>query len=91
MQSKRCLELVNNHGAAHAWNGLVERLRNLENRRKNLLLEVEEFKKMADSKEKLLESEVDMLREEVRSLRVLLGVDEPAIDEEQEQKKNPRK
>lgn len=77
--------------AAHAWNGTVERLRNLENRRKYLLREIEELKKMTDSKANTLESEVDMLREEVRSLRLLLGVEEPAIDEEQEQKKKSRK
>jgi len=69
----------------------VERIRNLENERKNLLLEIEELKNMADSKAKALESEVGMLREEVRSLRVLLGADEPVNDEEQEQKKKPRK
>lgn len=70
---------------------VVERLRNLENERKNLLLEIEELKKMADSKAKALESEVGMLREEVRSLRVLLGAEEPAVEEEQQQKKKPRK
>ena len=69
----------------------MERIRNLENERKNLLLEIEELKNMADSKAKALESEVGMLREEVRSLRVLLGADEPVNDEEQEQKKKPRK
>ena len=71
--------------------GVVERLRALENDRRNLLLEIEELKKMADSKAKALESEVGMLREEVRSLRVLLGADEPAVDEEQQQKKKLRK
>ena len=71
---------------------VVERLRALENDRRNLLLEIEELKKMADSKAKALESEVGMLREEVKSLRVLLGAEEePAVDEEQQQKKKPRK
>ena len=70
---------------------VVERLRALENDRRNLLLEIEELKKMADSKAKVLESEVGMLREEVKSLRVLLGAEEPAVDEEQQQKKKPRK
>jgi regulator of replication initiation timing len=63
----------------------VDRLRNLENERKNLLLEIEELKKMADSKANALESEVGMLKEEVRSLRVLLGADVP--EEELGQKK----
>jgi predicted nucleic acid-binding Zn-ribbon protein len=55
---------------------VVERLKTLETERKNLLLEIEELKKMADSKAKALESEVSMLREEVKSLRVLLGAEE---------------
>ena len=55
---------------------VVERLKGLETERKNLLLEIEELKKMADSKAKALESEVSMLKEEVKSLRVLLGAEE---------------
>jgi len=70
---------------------VVERLRNLENERKNLLLEIEELKKMADSKARALESEVSMLREEVKSLRVLLGAEEPIGEVEEPQKKKPRK
>jgi len=56
---------------------LVEKMKGLETERKNLLLEIEELKKMADSKARALESEIGMLREEVKSLRVLLGADEP--------------
>jgi predicted nucleic acid-binding Zn-ribbon protein len=55
---------------------VVERLKGLETERKNLLLEIEELKKMADSKAKALENEISMLREEVKSLRVLLGAEE---------------
>jgi len=55
---------------------IVEKLKTLETERKNLLLEIEELKKMADSKAKALESEISMLREEVKSLRVLLGAEE---------------
>jgi len=69
---------------------MVEHLRTLENERKNLLLEIEELKKMADSKAKALESEVSMLREEVRSLRVLLSAGEPEPDPG-EKKKQLRK
>jgi len=69
----------------------VEKLRKLENERKNLLLEIEELKKMADSKAKALESEVNMLREEVKSLRMLLGAEEPTPDVEPEIKKKLRK
>lgn len=56
---------------------VIEKIRNLENERKNLLLEIEELKKMADAKAKALESEISMLREEVKSLRILLGAEEP--------------
>ncbi len=60
----------------------AERIRQLENERRNLLLEIEELKKMADSKARALESEVSMLREEVRSLRMILspGDMEPETD-----------
>jgi uncharacterized protein (UPF0335 family) len=51
----------------------VERIRALETERKNLLLEIEELKKMADAKAKALESEITMLRDEVKSLRLLLS------------------
>jgi regulator of replication initiation timing len=83
--SKGSIEFMSN------FKSVVERLRNLENERKNLLLEIEELKKMADSKAKALESEVGMLREEVKSLRVLLGAEEPTVDGEQQQKKKLRR
>lgn len=68
---------------------VVEKIRDLESERKNLLLEIEELKKMADSKAKALESEIGMLREEVKSLRILLGAEEPTLD--LPEKKKPRK
>ena len=70
---------------------VIERIRNLETERKNLLLEIEELKKMADSKAKALESEVSMLREEVKSLRVLLtgGEEEPGVGFGGKKKKQP--
>jgi seryl-tRNA synthetase len=55
---------------------VIEKIRNLETERRNLMLEIEELKKMADSKAKALESEVSMLREEVKSLRILLTGEE---------------
>ncbi len=55
---------------------IVEKIRALETERRNLVLEIEELKKMADSKAKALESEISMLREEVKSLRILLGAEE---------------
>ena len=64
---------------------VVERIKSLETQRRNLLLEIEELRKMADSKAKALESEIGMLREEVKSLRILLGA------EETEPEFNPKK
>jgi replication-associated recombination protein RarA len=64
---------------------VVERLKSLETERRNLLLEIEELKKMAESKTRALEGEISMLREEVKSLRVLLGA------EEAEPEFNPKK
>jgi uncharacterized protein (UPF0335 family) len=58
----------------------IERIRALETERKNLLLEIEELKDMADSKAKALENEINMLRDEVKSLRLLLSGEE--IDDE---------
>ena len=51
----------------------VERIRALTTERQNLLMEIEELKRMADAKAKALESEIGMLRDEVKSLRILLS------------------
>ena len=66
---------------------VVEKLKGLENERRNLLLEIEELKKMADSRAKALENEVSMLREEVKSLRILLGSGEPELPPEPKRRK----
>jgi regulator of replication initiation timing len=71
----------------NAFKSVVDKLKNLETERRNLLLEIEELKKMADSKAKALEGEVSMLREEVKSLRVLLGTGEPELPPEPKRKK----
>ena len=63
----------------------IERIKALETERKNLLLEIEELKRMADDKAKALESEISMLRDEVKSLRVLLSGEE--LDSDLGQKK----
>jgi len=65
----------------------VERIRALETERKNLLLEIEELKRMADAKAKALESEISMLRDEVKSLRILLSGEELEADVGQKKKK----
>ena len=53
--------------------GTIEQIRTLESERQNLLLEIEELKKMADAKARALESEIGMLRDEVKELRLLLS------------------
>jgi hypothetical protein len=69
-------------GALHlsSFKATVERIKTLENERKNLLLEIEELKRMADAKARALESEISMLRDEVKSLRILLGGEEQETD-----------
>jgi hypothetical protein len=76
-------------GFVSSFKGVAEKIRNLENERRNLMLEIDELKKMADSKAKALETEVGMLREEVRSLRMILGAGEP--DPEFDPKKKPQR
>ena len=58
----------------------VEQIKALETERKNLLLEIEELKKMADAKARALESEISMLRDEVKELRLLLSGEDDAGD-----------
>jgi seryl-tRNA synthetase len=60
--------------------GTVEQIRALEAERRNLLLEIEELKKMADAKAKALESEINMLRDEVKELRLLLSGEDSDAD-----------
>jgi regulator of replication initiation timing len=70
-----------------SFKNVIDKLKSLEAERRNLLLEIEELKKMADSKARALENEVSMLREEVKSLRVLLGSGEPELPPEPRRKK----
>jgi hypothetical protein len=60
----------------HKMSGLkntIEKIKSLEAEKKNLLLEIEELKKMADAKAIALESEVGALADEVKSLKILMG------------------
>ncbi len=65
----------------------IERIKALETERRNLLLEIEELKKMADAKAQALESEINMLRDEVKSLRALLSGEELEVDSRTKKKK----
>ncbi len=55
----------------------IEKIKNLEAEKKNLLLEIEGLKKMADAKAVALETEVGVLRDEVKSLKLLINEPEP--------------
>jgi len=65
----------------------IERIKALETERRNLLLEIEELKRMADAKAKALESEINMLRDEVKSLRILLSGEDLEVDSRTKKKK----
>ncbi|MCL5948877.1 MAG: hypothetical protein M1490_00165 [Candidatus Bathyarchaeota archaeon] len=56
----------------------IEKIKTLEAEKKNLLVEIEGLKKMADAKAVALESEVGLLRDEVKSLKVLMNPSEPS-------------
>ncbi len=58
----------------------VEKIKSLEAEKKNLLLEIEELQKTADAKATALESEVGALRDEIKSLRILMGGSETSAD-----------
>jgi len=70
-----------------SFKSIAEKIRTLEAERKNLLLEIEELKKMADAKAKALESEINMLHDEVKSLRTLLSGEEQETQPKQKKKK----
>ncbi len=52
---------------------LREKIKTLETERANLMIEIDKLRKVAESRAMALESEVSMMREEVKSLRELLG------------------
>ena len=59
----------------------IEKIKDLEAEKKNLLLEIERLNKMADAKASALESEVGVLRDEVKSLKILINEAEPSADQ----------
>jgi hypothetical protein len=53
----------------------IEKIKTLEAEKKNLLVEIEGLKKIADAKAIALESEVGALRDELKSLKTLVGLE----------------
>ena len=58
----------------------MEKIRNLEEEKRSLLIEIEELKKMSEAKATALENEVNALRDEVKSLKILFTGLEPRAD-----------
>jgi len=63
---------------------LREKIKTLETERSNLMIEIDDLRKVAESRISALESEVSIMREEVKSLRDLLGYPE---EEERQQRR----
>jgi hypothetical protein len=64
----------------------IEKIKNLETEKKSLLVEIEELKKMADAKAIALESEVGALRDEVKSIKILINNPESSGEQGQKNK-----
>ncbi len=58
----------------------IERIKSLEAEKKNLVLEIENLKKMADAKATSLENDVAALRDEIKSLKILMGPEQPTAN-----------
>ncbi len=57
-----------------------EKINTLETERASLLVEIEQLKKVAESRANALEVEVEQLREELGSLREFLGVGQERVE-----------
>jgi uncharacterized protein YlxW (UPF0749 family) len=55
---------------------LREKIKTLETERANLMVEIEELRRVAETRVSALEDEVSMLRIDAKSLRELLGYQE---------------
>ena len=51
----------------------VDKIKSLEEEKRNLLLEIESLRKLADARANALENEVGALREEVKSLKIIVS------------------
>ncbi len=58
----------------------IEKIKSLEAEKKNLVLEIENLKKMADAKATSLENDVAALRDEIKSLKILMGPEQPTVN-----------
>lgn len=51
----------------------VDKIKSLEEKKRNLLVEIESLRKQADAIANTLENEADALREEVKSLKIIVS------------------
>jgi hypothetical protein len=58
----------------------IEKIKNLETEKRNLSAEIEELKKMADAKATTLEHEIAALRDEVKTLKILMGPEQTSVN-----------
>jgi hypothetical protein len=72
--------LINVKSEMSTLKNTIEKTRSLGEEKKSLLLEIEELKRMSESKANALESEVNELRKEIKSLKTLIGL-EPKADQ----------
>jgi uncharacterized protein (UPF0335 family) len=57
----------------------IEKIRSLEAEKESLLDEIMELRRMAETKAEDLEHEVALLRDEVKSLRIIVNVSESKV------------
>jgi hypothetical protein len=64
----------------------IDKIKSLETEKRNLQQEIEGLKKIADAKAVALETEVGALREEVKSIKILLSNPAPIAEQMQTNK-----
>jgi hypothetical protein len=57
----------------------VDKLKNLEVEKQSLLAEVEELKRIAEAKSNVLENDIAALKDEIHSLKALMGAEKPQL------------
>jgi len=59
----------------------IEKIKNLEAEKRNLLLEIDGLKRMADARVTTLETEIASLREEAKMLRTLMNQEPSTVNQ----------
>jgi hypothetical protein len=77
--SAKTIDILAPWGQKMSLKETIEKIKNLEAEKKNLLLEIEELKKAADAKAAALENEIAGLREEAKTLKMLMEQGQPSV------------